>query len=153
MINDKKHRELLKERYEFSEWAHGQDTPSDKTMAQLPDKITELSRIERYAITDGYIDTYSNGQDIHVTVEVVQKPSHDEARESMIDFLMTSMALQLPGNAVHKLKVGDVAFSGLDDLQTSLVFVRNNFFVRIHSVGKQDYNVINFAKLVDQIFM
>ena len=109
-----------------------------------------LSRIKRLPTSGGYIDTYSNGNDIAASVWVSPCHSHDEARELMIDFLMHCMLDKLPEGSKKGLEIGNVVFSGVNEVETSLVFVRDNFFIRVHSIGEKDYAVDEFSKVIDE---
>ena len=136
MIGDNQNRELIKEQYGFADWGRGRERERARQfISHLPSKALPLPRIDRLAIDGGYIDTYGDGREIVVTVWIHQHASPDHAREAMIDFLMTCMAQRLPDASEKGLQIGDIAFVGLDETQASLVFVRDDVFVRVYSVG------------------
>ncbi|MCZ6454813.1 MAG: hypothetical protein O6909_11300 [Alphaproteobacteria bacterium] len=151
MIGDDRNRELVKQRYGFADWDRGRERErAQQYVSHLPSDVLPLPRIERVAFDGGYIDTYGDGGEIVVTVWIHQHASPDRAREAMIDFLMTCMAQRLPDASEKDLQIGDVAFVGHDETQTSLVFVRDDVFVRVHSVGETDYPIGELADVVDQ---
>jgi hypothetical protein len=151
MIGDDQHRNLIKEQYGFADWGRGRAREVRRRHAlDLPVKDIPLPRIERQAFDGGYIDTYGDGQKVIVTVWIYQHASPDQAHEALLDYLMTSMAPRLPDAAERGLHVGDVAFAGYEEAQTSLAFVRNDVFVRVHSVGETDYPIGELAGIVDQ---
>ncbi len=151
MIGDNQIRELIKEQYGFADWGRGRERERARQyVSHVPSDVLPLPRIERVAFEGGYIDTYGDGRETVVTVWIHQHASPDHAREAMIDFLLTCMAPRLPDASEKDLQIGDVAFVGHDETQTSLVFVRDDVFVRVHSVGETDYPIGELADVVDQ---
>ena len=141
----------IKERYGFDRLRRGKDAGSGATAA-LPETLNSLSRTERYAVDGGYIDTYGDQAGHMVKIWVFRHPTHAAARETLAEYLLTSMAPQLPHGKDVGLDVGDIAFGGMEETQTSVVFVRNNTFVRIHSVGDEPYDLKNLVHAVDEVF-
>ncbi len=151
MIGDDRNRELVKQRYGFADWDRGRERERARQyVSHLPSDVLPLPRIERVAFDGGYIDTYGDGRETVVTVWIHQHASPDRAREAMVDFLMTCMAQRLPDASEKGLQIGDIAFVGLDETQASLVFVRDDVFVRVHSVGEKHYPIGELAQVVDQ---
>lgn len=152
MIGDDQHRDIVKERYGFAGWGRGRGRERPRRhLLHLSAREIPLRPIERQAFDGGYIDTYGDGREVLVTVWIYQLASPEQAREAMVDYLMTSMAPRLPDAAARGLEVGDVAFAGYGEGQTSVAFVRDDVFVRVHSVGETDYPVGELANIIDRM--
>ncbi|MBF0175784.1 MAG: hypothetical protein HQL63_02875 [Magnetococcales bacterium] len=147
-------RRMLKEMYGFEQWHRGgggtekRGAPRALTSKELP-----LPLINRYPLGGGgHLDTYGDGKVTLVTVYVHPFKEPDKAHEAMIDHLLGCSAPHpLPKADSKGLATGDVSFAGLDDPVTSLSFVRDNYLVRIHSVGETPYPLKAFSASIDAL--
>ncbi len=150
MVGDAEHRAQVKQTYGFETWPRPEIRPA-RPLPLLPTTGMPLPFLDREAVANGYIDSYGGSDGILVTVWVHQFASPADAQEALIDYLMRSMSARLPFGSERDLDLGDISIAGHTEEHFSLVFVRNEMFVRIHSGGDQDYAVLEFARIVDEI--
>lgn len=90
---------------------------------------------------------------VHILADVATCATAAEAREAMIFALARTMAADLPTGRDLGLELGDLSFWGLDDPPTSVMFVRNNLFVQVASVGRVPTPVQDLAQTLDRQIM
>jgi len=86
---------------------------------------------------------------VHVLVNVATCASAVEAKEALIFALARVMAPHLPTCHDRGFELGDLGFCGLDDPPTLAMFVRNNLFVEVASVGRERTPVQALAQTID----
>ncbi|WP_139809891.1 hypothetical protein [Sphingomonas azotifigens] len=99
----------------------------------------------------GYADYYQEtGRPQHrVMIRVTEHADHDEALQVLLELLSMSMAVSLPRFKERGGGIGDIAFTGHDDLISVLFFVRHNVLIDLRSIGDEPVSVRSFADVVD----
>lgn len=113
-----------------------------------------FERKQRYPVPDQrntYIDVYQSlgNPDVGLNVWIAEYGDASQAREGLIDQLMTSMATNLPRLSALGIEAGEVGFAGHGELRTEVEFVRGHVLVKVLSSGKQAIAVDRLARVID----
>ncbi len=149
MLGDAEHRAHLKELYGFENWPRhepGQLRP----LPLLATNHMPLPFLKQDVIADGYVNFYG-ADDFLVYVSIQQYASTADAHEELVSYLADSMSIRLPLGKERGVDIGDISVAGHHELHLALAFVRQEIFVRVHSVGDQEYPILEFAQIVDDI--
>jgi hypothetical protein len=76
-----------------------------------------------------------------------------EAHESIIDFMVGSMANKIPRGEEKGISIGDLSFVGYGENMLSITFARNNIMAIMRSVGGLDVDVKSYAKRLDEFLI
>jgi hypothetical protein len=98
-----------------------------------------------------YLDEYQIGDDAEarVGVWISEAESHTAAVERLLDVLMMTMAPSLPTGAERGVDVGEIAFAGVGEVPTTVMFVRGPVFVRVVSQGRTPVSIADLARAID----
>jgi hypothetical protein len=132
----------VKERYRFSEWSAAEATNLGTVRSFLPQvadrhALTLEKRVPMRDVPGAFSEYYVSATDpgVRVLVDIATYPSIAAAHDALLHLLAKAMALTLPSATERGLAVGDVAFTGLGELVTTVLFVRRNVVIDIRSVG------------------
>jgi hypothetical protein len=88
-----------------------------------------------------------------IRIDIVESGSWQQSHEALLELLEGYQAPRLPEATSKKIELGDVAYTGFGEIIQSVVFVRANMIIRIHSVGKQNVSVIDIGKQLDNLLI
>jgi len=88
-----------------------------------------------------------------IEVIIAECTSIIEAHESIIDYMVGSMANKIPSGEEKGVSIGDVSFVGFGENLLSITFARNNIMAIVRSVGDRDVDVKSFAKRLDEFLL
>jgi len=99
----------------------------------------------------GYADYFESVKNNRhrIMVRVSEYRSHDDARMALLKEVSVSSAVTLPRLDARGIPIGDVGFTGHGDMDTGIIFVRNNILVDVRSIGEEPVSVAEFAKVMD----
>lgn len=127
----------------------GKEIPEWTLIKALPEEIQKDKRTITYMWQKGK----DKGEEL-ISVDVIESVSWRRTHEILLEQLTGDyQAPQLPEAASRKIELGDVAYIGFGETVQSIVFVRANIIIRIHSVGKQNISVVDMAKQMDNLFV
>lgn len=147
----------IKTKYDFKRWSSQIKIPGKFSKKYLPshNAIDGFVHIKRkpvantnHAFTD-YFQHIKN-KEIAVAVTVFEYKSTSETHEHLALTLCHCAAPEIPRCEKKNIIVGDIAFCGSQEIQTSIFYVRNNVFIKIESVGKKPYHVAELAQTIDK---
>lgn len=166
MQTEEEHRNEVKSRYGFSDWAGSVkgDPSVTRTEVQLPEPLVEGWAVERVdSISEGmervraanrslYGRTDAAGR-LRVMVRLYEYDTPMAAHEGLIDIVMTYMAPSLPACASVGIQAGDVCFGSHGDVQTGVIFARYNVLVQVESIGGEPTAVTPFVRTIDELLV
>jgi hypothetical protein len=150
------YKNLLKEKYKFHEWGKNSvnNFVKKKKFLLTENSFQNYKFLNRSPIPNSnhaYIDTFSHMSQEKVFVLKIQEfASPDQAKEGLLSILMNIMHPQLPSCKEKGIEVGDIGFCGDIEPQTRIFFVRENVLVDVSSIGKEDFSIVEFAKIINE---
>jgi|SaaInl4_150m_RNA_FD_contig_21_176957_length_1675_multi_9_in_0_out_0_1 hypothetical protein len=154
------YRNEVKERYSFSSWAEkskeAQAGPY-KECSISEEGIHGLALLDKHHLPRNFRERRSQSYRLSpkdktkdfeelFLVDLQECGSIEDAHENLIDTLMGCMSTRLPD---LEDDIGDIAFGSHGDIQTSILFVRNNVVASVRSIGKKDVSVVETARVID----
>jgi hypothetical protein len=152
-------RDGVKDAYHFHSWARSESArfDLDRGPRYLPDhaalgNLRFLSRLAIAGQRHGFIDTVEAEGDPteRYSISIRQHSTPEEAHESLVDYLESCMAVQVPTLADAGLDIGDIGFGGGQDPTASIVFVRGSVLVRVDAASSQARRVAEVAGVLDR---
>lgn len=86
---------------------------------------------------------------LRLLVKLNEFGSEVEAHQGLLSVLAQSSAPKLPSGIERGEALGDIAYFGLDDPPTWIVFVRYNVLVQLNSIGDIPSSVLELARSLD----
>jgi hypothetical protein len=110
--------------------------------------------IKKYLYSEGGSGNRSKRKK-ETLIEVIMAECNSivEAHESIIDYMVGSMANKIPSGEEKGISIGDVSFVGCGKNLFSITFARNNIMAIVRSVGDRDVDIKSFAKKLDDFLL
>ncbi|TAL26639.1 MAG: hypothetical protein EPN94_02820 [Nitrospirae bacterium] len=127
----------------------GNEIPEWSLIKAVPEQVRE----DKKTLTYLWQSKSGKGDEL-IKIDVVESVSWHRIHEILLQELTGNYeAFLLPDAASRKIEVGDFAYIGFGEVIQSVIFVRANMLVRVHSVGKKNISVIDIANQIDNIFV
>jgi hypothetical protein len=157
-MNGTEYRDAVKQQYDFANWPRDDGTKRisvSRAFVFDPENVMADFVLEERSVspTNGsaYIDRYVHGSDpgICVLVNITRYPSQEAAYEGLVAFLEMVMAPRIAHSTERDIRLGDIAYCGVEDPLTDIIFVRRNVLARLTSIGDKAISVVEMAQRID----
>jgi len=143
----------IEERYGLDRWSGHQSRMIRKPLPVLEgvEGLTLERRRPLEGAGRGFIDYYRRANDaVRVAVTITEHASVRDAHAGLISILSLVMAQRLPSCDEKGLKIGDVCFCSLGNVNEKIFFARANVVIRVASVGRETIDVSPIAVEIDR---
>lgn len=143
----------IETQYRLSEWGGHDSRLIHKPLPNLRgfDGLEFETRHPLVDMSRGFIDHYRRaGGSVRVAMTLTEHASVRDSHSEIISILTLVMAPRLPSCDEKGLKIGDVCFCSLGNVNEKIFFARANVVVRVASVGRETIDVSDIAVEVDR---